>query len=129
MEVISLGLDGNIGDLKIEDGRKEYMIKVVDSQRTMGALITKEADPVSARRLRMNKVDKAMWMDIKFHKNKGIAKEGNTANTKKWCNGRCLARMGKQESGFHEFKKMDPNWLEFGMVQKASDQVTSAEIH
>ena len=73
MEVISLGLDGNIGDLKIEDGRKEYMIKVVDSLRTMGALITKEADPVSARRLRMNKVDKAMWMDIKFHKNKGIA--------------------------------------------------------
>ena len=59
MEVISWSLDGNIGDLKIEEGGKEYMIKVVDS--------------MSAMRLRMNKADKAMRMDIKFHKNKGIA--------------------------------------------------------
>ena len=36
MEVISWGLDGNLGDLEIEGGGKEHMIKDVDSLRTMG---------------------------------------------------------------------------------------------
>ena len=32
---------------------------------------------MSAMRLLMNKADKAVWMDMKFHKNKGIAEGRN----------------------------------------------------
>ena len=49
------------------------MIQEVNSVKTMGALITKEADSMSAMKFRMIKADKAMWMDMKFYKNKGIA--------------------------------------------------------
>ena len=52
------------------------MIKEVDSMRTMGALITKEADSMSAMKFRMiktDKADKAMWLDAKFYQNNGIA--------------------------------------------------------
>ena len=66
MELISWCLDGKIGDLKIAGGGKEYMIKEVDSLRTMGAPVTKEADSMSDMRFRMNKADMAMWMDMKF---------------------------------------------------------------
>ena len=66
MELISWGLDGSIGDVKIVEDGKAYMIKEVDSLRTLGALIKKEADSLSAMRFRMNKADKAMWMDMKF---------------------------------------------------------------
>ena len=45
----------------------------MDSLRTMEALITREADSMSAMKFRMNKADKAMWMDMKVYKNKGIA--------------------------------------------------------
>ena len=41
--------------------------------RTMGAFVTKEADSMSAMRFWMNKADKALWMDMKLCKNKGIA--------------------------------------------------------
>ena len=41
----------------------------------MGALISKEADMMSALKFRMNKADKALWTDMKFYKNKGIAEE------------------------------------------------------
>ena len=34
---------------------------------------SKEADSMSAMRSRMNKADKAMWMDMKFYTNNGIA--------------------------------------------------------
>ena len=68
MELISWGFDGNIGDLKIEEGGKEYMIKEVDSLRTVGALVTKETDSMSAMRFRMNKADKVKWMDMKSYK-------------------------------------------------------------
>ena len=39
----------------------------------MGALITKEADSMSAMKFRMSKADKALWMDMKFYKEKGVA--------------------------------------------------------
>ena len=45
----------------------------------MGALISKEADSRSAKKFRMNKADKASWMDKKFYKNRGIA-EGRKHN-------------------------------------------------
>ena len=73
MELISWGLDEKIGDLKIEEGGKEHVIKEVDSLKTLGAIITKKADSKSAMKFRMNKAGKAMWMDMKFYKNKGIA--------------------------------------------------------
>ena len=69
METVSWGLDWRLGDLKVEEEGKEYIIKEVDRLRTMGALVTKEADSISAIRFRMNKADKAMWMDIRFYKN------------------------------------------------------------
>ena len=39
----------------------------------MEALISKKADSMSAMKFRMNKADKALWMDMKFYKNEGIA--------------------------------------------------------
>ena len=66
MELISWGLEEKVEDPKIEEGGKEYRIKEVDSLRTMGALITKEADSMTAMKFRMNKADKAMWMDMEF---------------------------------------------------------------
>ena len=66
MELISVSFEEKIGDLKIEEGREEYVIKEVDSLRTMEALITKDADSMSAMRFRMNKANKAMWMDMKL---------------------------------------------------------------
>ena len=41
----------------------------------MDAMITQEADSMRAMRFRMRKADKALWMDLKFYKNKGIAEE------------------------------------------------------
>ena len=74
MEGKGNGIDlGSIGDVKIVEDEKEYMIKEVNSLKTMGALITKEADSMSAMRFRMNKADEAFWMDMKFYKNRGIA--------------------------------------------------------
>ena len=37
----------------------------------MGALITKEAESMSAMKFRMRKAGEALWRDIKKHKNKG----------------------------------------------------------
>ena len=65
MEMISWGLDGSIGDMKIVEDGKEYMIKEVNSLTTMGALITKEAD--------------SMRWD--FTRTEGLRKEGNTKDT------------------------------------------------
>ena len=76
MELISWGREEQVGDLEIEEGGKEYMIKEVDSLRTMGALITKEADSMSALKFRMSKADKALWMEMNFQKNYVIAEEG-----------------------------------------------------
>ena len=73
MELISWSFDGKVGNLQIEDGGQNNVIKEVDALKAMGALITKEADSMSAMKFRMIKADKAMWMDMKFYKNKGIA--------------------------------------------------------
>ena len=49
------------------------MIREVEALKAMGALITKEADFMSAMKFRMNKADNALWMDMTFYKNKGNA--------------------------------------------------------
>ena len=56
-----------MGDLHIEAGGKQYVIREVEALKAMGALIKKEA-----MKFRMNKADKALWVDMKFYKNKGI---------------------------------------------------------
>ena len=49
------------------------MIGEVETLKAMGALLSKEADSMSAVKFRMNKADKASWIDMKLYKNKGIA--------------------------------------------------------
>ena len=39
----------------------------------MGALITKEANSMSAMKFWMSKADKALWMDMKIYKRKRVA--------------------------------------------------------
>ena len=73
MELISWGFYEEVRDLHIEDGGKKYVIKEVATLKAMGALISTEADSMSAVKFRMNKADKALWIDIKIYKNKGIA--------------------------------------------------------
>ena len=73
MELISWSFYEGVGDLHIEDRGKKYVIKEVATLKAMGALISTEADSMSALKFRMNKADKALWMDMKFYKNKGIA--------------------------------------------------------
>ena len=62
------------------------MIKEVTTLQAMGALTSKEADSMSALKFRMNKADKAMWMDMKLYKNKELLKERNTKGTERWYN-------------------------------------------
>ena len=84
MELISWDLDEKIGNLGIEGG-KEHVIKEVESLRTMEALITKEADWMSAMKFRMNKTDKSMLMDMKISKKKKKWRgEENTEDTGRW---------------------------------------------
>ena len=73
MELVSWGLCEDVGDLHIEDGVEKYVIRMVEALKAMGALITKEADTMSAMKFQMNKADKALWIDTKFYKNKGLA--------------------------------------------------------
>ena len=73
MELISWGFYEGVGDIYSENRDKKYVIKEVTSLQAMGALISKEADSVSALKFRMNKADKALWMDMKFYKKKEIA--------------------------------------------------------
>ena len=49
------------------------MIRKVEALQAMKALITKESDSMSAMKFRMNKAETALWMNMKFFKNKGIA--------------------------------------------------------
>ena len=114
MELISWDLEEKVGDLKIQEGGKEYMIKEVDSLRTVGALITKKAESMSAMKFRMNKADKAdkaMWVDMKFYQNRGIAEGKKTQKIRINCavvhsslmwkleleqkDGRCFSRVWK----------------------------------
>ena len=73
MELISRGFCGDLGDVHIEVGGKNYVIREVEALKAMGALITNEADSVSAMKFRMNIADKALWMDMQFYKNQRIA--------------------------------------------------------
>ena len=73
MELISWVFNEDVGDLHIGDGGKRYVIREVETLKAMEALITNEADSMSAMKFRINKADKALWMDMKLHKNKVIA--------------------------------------------------------
>ena len=81
-----MGLSEKVGDLHVEDRGKECVIREVEALKAMGALITKEADSMSAVKFQTNKADKAMWMDTHFYKNKGIAEGKNHKGTERWCN-------------------------------------------
>ena len=69
MQLMSRGFCEEIGDIHLENGGKKYVIKEVTTMQAMGALISEEADSMSA----LNKADKALWMDMIFYKNNGIA--------------------------------------------------------
>ena len=73
MELISWCFYEEMGDIHLENGGKKYVIKEVTTLQAMGARISKEADSMSALKFRMNKADKALWMDMEFYKNNGIA--------------------------------------------------------
>ena len=60
------GTDG----LRDLSGEKVFKIKEVGALQALEALITKEADSMSAMKFRMRKADMALWMDMKFYKNK-----------------------------------------------------------
>ena len=64
MQLMSWGFCEEIEDIHLENGGKKYLIKEVTTLQAMGALIWEEADSMSA----LNKADKALWMDMKFHK-------------------------------------------------------------
>ena len=57
--------------MKIVEAGKEKLTKKVDSLRT--TVMSKEEDSMNAMRFRMSMADKAVSMDMKFYKNKGIA--------------------------------------------------------
>ena len=67
-----MGFYEEMGDIHLENRDNKYVIKEVTTLQAMGALISKEADSMSALKFRLNKADKALWMDIQFYKNKGI---------------------------------------------------------
>ena len=74
MELIAWGFERKMKiSIFIEAGVKSYTIKEVEALQAMGALITQEADSMCAMSFRMMKADKALWMDLKFYENKGIA--------------------------------------------------------
>ena len=144
MELISWDLYEDAGDQHIEDGGKKDVIKEVETLKAMGALISKEADSMSALKFRMNKADKALWMDRKSYKNEGIVegrKHTRHREVVQSCflhscekleleqgNGGYPAWLGEQEFGSHEFEKMGSNGAEFGMVPGQSDQESKAKI-
>ena len=68
MELIAWSFDFFKKEISIltEAGVKTYTIKEVEALQVMGALITQEADSMSAMSFRMRKADKALWMDMKF---------------------------------------------------------------
>ena len=66
MELISWVFNEDVGDLHIGDGGKRYVIREVETLNAMEALITNEADSMSAMKFRRNKADKALWMEMKL---------------------------------------------------------------
>ena len=75
MELFSWDVYEEMGDIHLENKDNKYVIKEVTTLQAIGALISKEADSMSALKFRMNKADKALWMDIKFTKTKELLKE------------------------------------------------------
>ena len=55
------GLEGKIGDVILELDEKKYRIKEVDAPKAMGAMITKEADSMSAKRISDDESCKGLW--------------------------------------------------------------------
>ena len=64
-----------IGDVLREVDERKYRIKEVEALQAMGTMITKEADSMSAMRMRMMKADRAFGMDRTIFKKNGIAEE------------------------------------------------------
>ena len=143
-QMISWGLCKDVGDLHNEAGGKKYVIREMEALKAIGAVITKEVDLMSAMKFRMNKADKALWMDMKFYKNKRIA-EGRKHrryrevvqssilhSCESWSWNKemvdAFTWMRKQEFGSHEFKKMESNGAEFGVVPGQSDQESKTKI-
>ena len=87
MELISWGLCEEVGDPHVEDGGKNYVIKEVASLKAMRALITKEADSMSAMKFRMNKADKSLMDGLEIlSEQRELLKEGSTKDSGRWCN-------------------------------------------
>ena len=55
-----------------ECGGHQPKLRKVNQMKCMGALITSEADPLSAMRHKMCQADRVMRMDMAFYQNKGI---------------------------------------------------------
>ena len=120
------------------------MIREVEALMAMGALITKEADSMSAMKFRMNNADKALWMDTKFYRNKGFA-EGRKRKRYRAVVHSCILHSceswsGNKEMvdashgweskkfGFHELKKIESNRAEFGAVPGQLNQESKTKI-
>ena len=73
MELMSWELYDEMEDIYFENRERGICDQRSDNLASPGALISKEADSMSALKFRTNKSDKALWMDIKFYKNQGIA--------------------------------------------------------
>ena len=125
----------------VEDG-KEYMIK---EDSSLKALIKKEADSMSVMRFRMNKANKAIGMDMKFHRIRGIA-DGRRHRSYREVEPSCILHSCESWSWDKEmfdalhgwesrnldlmsFKRMDPFGSESGMVQGQSDQESNTEMY
>ena len=63
MQLMAWGLEGKIGDVLLEVDERKYRIKEVEALQAMRAVITKEADSLSAMRCRMVKANKAFWRE------------------------------------------------------------------
>ena len=72
MELMDWGFEEEMGDVLFEHGDRQCKVKVKALQ-AMGGMITQEADSMSAMQFRTKRVDKALCMDTRFYKNKGIA--------------------------------------------------------
>ena len=59
------------GNSSFENEEQGYEVCEVESIQAMEALISAEADSMSALGFRMSQADKSMWADIELYKNKG----------------------------------------------------------
>ena len=68
MELMAWGFEEEVGDVLFDYGGRRYKVKDVKALQAMGAMITQDADSMSAMRLRMRKADEALWRDLTFYK-------------------------------------------------------------